>query len=99
MAAYQTKIIPLDVTFDRLRLTENGIQIPDVTVTRLPAAAEDTVKLHVGEGGDPIDLIKGMALHITPPERSGLFISSTAALAGQSVRLLLGFVAGSSTAA
>lgn len=94
MATYQTKIIPLDVKLDRLRLVENGTQIPDVTITRLPAAAEDTVFLHVGEGGDPIDLIKGMALHITPPERSGLFITSTVALPGASVRLMLGFVAG-----
>jgi len=94
MAPYSKKIVKLDVVLDRLRVSDAGTQLPDVTVLRLPLAAVDKVFLHVGEGGDPIDLIQGMALHITPPETTGLFVSSTQAFAGESISLLLGYVVG-----
>lgn len=95
MTPYTKASIPLDTILDKKAVVKPGTQIPDVTVLRLPAAAADAVFLHVGESGDPIELIQGMAIHITPPETTGLFISSNAAFAGQSVKLLVGYVAGS----
>jgi hypothetical protein len=91
---YSKKVVPLDVKLDRQAVIKGGTQIPDVTVLRLPAAAADAVYLHVGEGGDPIELIQGMAIHITPPESTGLYVSSDAPFAGLSLKLLIGYVAG-----
>ena len=94
MALYSKKTILLDAVFDRLKIVDQGTQLPDVTVLRLPVDAADTVFLHFGEGGEPVDLIQGMAIHITPPEDNGVFVSSTVAHAGESLKLLLGYVAG-----
>ena len=93
MALYSKKTVPLDVLLDRAKLVEQGTALPDIAVLRLPAVAKDTVFLHFGEGGDAVDLLEGMALHLTPPEMGGLFITSTVAQAGQSVKLLVGYLA------
>lgn len=95
MAAYNKLNVDLTTILDKKVIVKPGTQIPDVTVLRLPAAAVDGVTLHVGEGGDPIDLIEGMAIHIWPPETTGLYVSTNAAFGGLTLKLLLGFVTGS----
>lgn len=98
MANYKKQTILLDNILNKVRLVDSGIQVPDVTVLKLSVAALDGVFLHFGEGGDPIDLLVGMALHVTPPEQQGVFISSNAPFAGSSISLLFGFASGSSAA-
>lgn len=93
MAPYAKKIVKLDAILSKEEIIPPGTDIPDVTVLRLPDAAKDAVYLHVGQGGDAIDLIQGMSIRITPPESGGLYASSDAAFAGQSLKLLIGYVA------
>lgn len=95
MAAYSKLNVPLDVALDKKEVVKPGTQIPDITVLRLPVAAIDSVFLHVGASGDPIELIEGMAIHITPAETTGIYVSSVGAFAGAVLKLLLGYVTGS----
>ncbi|HJQ27690.1 MAG TPA: hypothetical protein VKA60_27650 [Blastocatellia bacterium] len=95
MAPYAKKVVDLSAILNKDEVIPPGVDIPDVTILRLPDAAKDGVFLHVGQGGDPIDLIQGMSIRITPPESGGLYVSSDAAFAGQKLSLLIGYVSGS----
>jgi hypothetical protein len=93
MAPYATKKIDLTNALKRDEVIPPGTEVPDITILRLPDAAKDGVFLHVGNG-DPIDLIQGMSIRMTPPETGGIYVSSDAGFAGQSLKLLIGYVAG-----
>lgn len=93
MADYSKLTIPLDNAVDRKQILDAGVALPDVTILRLSAAAQNDVFLHFGEGKDPVDLEQGWAFHVTPPEKTGLYVTIAAGHAGETMKLLLGYTA------
>jgi hypothetical protein len=91
MAAYNKLVIKLDAVLDRQKIVDTGKAYPDFAITKLSVAAQNDVVLHVGEGGDPLDLREGWVHHVTPPETTGLYVSVLVAHPGETVNILVGY--------
>lgn len=94
MAPYNTIKVPLDAVLDRKKISPDGVDLPDIAVLRLSAAAENDVFLHFGESGDATDISQGYVFRVSPPEKTGLYVTVKVAHPGESLKILLGYSSG-----
>lgn len=97
MADYNVVRVALDTPFAKTRIGRSFVQIPDINVLYIDAAAVGDVLLYIGENADAIPLyLMGQPFHALPAETEGVWLENLGAHPGCRVEILLGYTVRSS---